>query len=258
MHNTSKEIFNTSESKIQAEFNHVSIQEQETRKGILILGSNPYWPNSENNKILNEMFYKLASKEFCVMKILFHPYESNLYKKNDYKDIKYVRDTSVAIDYFFSKFSCVKYFVIVGYSWCSSIALNILMRRPEISSFVLISPTLALKNYDSTSFLSIFKTRGLILHGGQDQITSINTVLNYIKLLQSKKIQVQHHIIQNADHYYTEGMEEMLEHFCSFMKGNYKPNDNIHPIPSVHTALPNTNSNNKNDDSLKNNNVGEN
>jgi alpha/beta superfamily hydrolase len=229
IHNTTKEFFNTSESKIYAEFNNVSIQDQENRKGILLIGANPQWKGSENNRILNDMFYSLVDeKKYCVMKILFRSYESELFRKCEYQDIRYIRDASVAVDYFFSKFSCVKFFVVMGYSWGASIAFNILMRRPEISSFVLISPTLSLKNCDFLSFLSVFKTTGLIVHGENDQITSVNTLLNYVKLLQSKKMNITHHILPNTDHYYNNGIEKLLEHFNNFINslGN-NPHFNI-------------------------------
>jgi len=236
--NTSREFFNTSESKIYAEFNNVTIEEQSNRKGILFIGPSPQWPGSENNKILNDMFYKLSREDFCVMKILFRPYKSELFKKNDYDDIKYVRDSSVAVDYFFSKFSCVKFFIVVGYSWGASIALNLLMRRPEISSFVLISPTLSLKSCDFISCLSVFKTKGLVLHGSQDPMTSVPTLLQYVKLLQSKKMQIEHHIINGADHYYTNGFKELLDHFDNFIKslGN-NPHFHLHQSISVNNLL---------------------
>jgi alpha/beta superfamily hydrolase len=224
--NTTKEFFNTSESKISAEFNNVPTDEQGDRIGILFIGSNPQWPGSENNKILNNMFYDFSKKKYCVMKVVCKPYDSVLFKKNDYKDIKYVRDISVVIDCFFSKFSCVKYFVILGYSWGASIAFNILLRRPEISSFILISPTLSLKQCDFTSSLSIFKTNGLIIHGEKDEITPLETLNTFSKLLESKKFNIKTEIIHKANHYYTDGYEELLKIIEDYLE-NVKDNSPI-------------------------------
>lgn len=230
--NTSKEFFNTSESKIHAEFNNVTIEEQENRKGILFIGANPHWEGSENNIIYQDLFHEFSQREFCVMKLAFRPYSSDLFKKHDYEDIKYVRDASIAVDYFFSKFSCVKFFMVIGYSWGSSIAFNLLMRRPEISSFILISPTLSLKGCDFTSGLSVFKTRGLIIHGEADQMTSPSVVLQYTKLLQSKKMNVQHHLIPAADHYYNTGFHILKGIVFDYIKSlgnnpNFHINSNV-------------------------------
>lgn len=224
--NTIKEFFNTSENKIYAEFNNVPIDQQLNRKGILFIGANPQWPGSENNKIMNEMFYEFAKKDYCVMKIIFRPYESDLFKKHEYQDIKYVRDASIAVDCFFSKFNCVKYFIVVGYSWGGSIALNLLLRRPEISSFVLISPTLSLKQCDFVSCLSVFKTQGLIVHGKNDQITNLNTLSSYVKLLQSKKFNLETHIVEKADHYYNDdnSFKEMMQKVEDYI-------NNLNPLP---------------------------
>lgn len=216
--NTTKEFFNTSESKISAEFNNVSSIDQENRIGILFVGSNPKWKNSEKNKILNNMFYYFCQQKYCVMKAIFQSYESNLFKKCEFQDIKYVRDLSVVIDCFFSKFSSVKYFIIIGFSWAASIAFNILLRRPEISNFILISPTLSLKECDFTSSLSIFKTSGLILHGEKDQITSLNILNSFIKLLESKKFNIKSKIIPNADHYYNQGYDELLKNVEEYLE----------------------------------------
>jgi uncharacterized protein len=217
INNISKEFFNTSESKIYVEFNNIPLEEQEEKKGILFLGSNPLWPGSENNKILNNVFYQLAEENFCVMKLIFYSYKTETFKKHDSLDMQYVRDTSAAIDFFFNKFSCVKYFTIIGYSWAASIALHISTRRPEISNIILISPTLSLKNCDFLSFLNVFKIKVLVLIGDQDQITSKNVFLQYMKLLRSKQMQVQNHILENTDHYYTNGVKEVLKHIHDFL-----------------------------------------
>ena len=202
--NTKKEFFNTNESKIYAEYNIVPVNQQANKKGILFIGSNPSWPNSENNTIMNNMFYDFVQKdEYCVMKIILRPYNSELFKKHEYQDIKYVRDASIAVDCFFNHFSCVKYFIVLGYSWGASIGFNLLLRRPEISSFILIAPTLSLKQCDFISCLSVFKTQGLMIHGTEDQITNLNTFNSFVKLLQSKKFNLTIKLIEGADHYYT-------------------------------------------------------
>lgn len=216
--NTTKEFFNTSESKISAEFNNVPTDEQGDRIGILFIGSNPQWPGSENNKILNNMFYDFTKKKYCVMKVICKPYDSILFRKNEFKDIKYVRDISVVIDCFFSKFSCVKYFIILGYSWGAGIAFNILLRRPEISSFILISPTLSLKQCDFTSSLSIFKTNGLIVHGSKDEITPLDTLNTFTKLLESKKFNIKTKVIPEANHYFTEGYESLIKSIEDYLQ----------------------------------------
>lgn len=217
--NMSKNFISTSESKIYVEYNQLSIEEQEKKElGILFIPPNPQWKGAGDNVIMNDIFYKLE-KEYAVMKSVFQDYKSDLYNnKSDLPNIQYVRDASVVVDYFFSRFSCVKRFTVIGYSWGCSVLLNLIMRRPEISNFIFISPTLTLKGCDWTTYVSTFRTNGMIIHGTEDQITNVETVEKYVKFLESKKMVINFKTIQGADHYYKNHKEELFETIYNFVK----------------------------------------
>lgn len=215
----SKNFISTSESKIYVEYNQVPIEEQEKKElGILFIPPNPKWKGAEQNVIMNDIFYKLE-KEYAVMKCVFQDYQSELYtSKSDLPNIQYVRDASVVVDYFFSKFSCIKRFTVIGYSWGCSVLLNLIMRRPEISNFIFISPTLNLKGCDWTTHVSTFRTSGMIIHGTQDQITPVDTVEKYVKFLESKKMIIDFQLIEGADHYYKNHKTELYNTIYNFVK----------------------------------------
>lgn len=226
--NMLKNFISTNESKIYIEYNQLSIEFQEKMsQGILFMPPNPQWKGSENNIIMNKIFYDL-DKKYCLMKCVFQDYKSEIYNgKGDFQNIQYVRDGSMVIDYFFNQFSCVKKFTVIGYSWGCSIVLNLLMRRPEITNFILISPTLTLKNCDWFNCLSTFRTTGMIIHGTKDNLTNMETVKKYVKFLETKKMNVQLHFIENADHYYHNYENELENVIESFLQNenNFKSND---------------------------------
>ena len=215
----SKNFISTSESKIYVEHNQLSIEEQEVKElGILFIPPHPQWKGAENNVIMNELFYKLE-KEYAVMKCVFRDYKSDLYQnKSDLPNIQYVRDASLVVDYFFSKFNCIKHFTVIGYSWGCSVLLNLMMRRPEISNFIFISPTLTLKSCDWTTYVSTFRTNGMIIHGTEDQITNIKMVTKYVKFLESKKMTIDFKTIDGADHYYKNHKTQLSQIINDFIK----------------------------------------
>lgn len=214
--NFSKEFFTSNESKIYAEYNQIPLEEQTEKRGILFIGPSPNFKDSYKNKIFIDMFEEF-SKEFCVMKIIFSIYDSEFFKKNEYPNVKYVRDASIAVDFFFKKFKCIKYFMVIGYSEGADIALHLQMRRPEISSFILISPTLSLKKSDFISYISVFKAKGMLIIGDKDEITSTKIFLQYIKFLQSKKMQIDFQIVSEANHYYLENFSFLLESVYNYI-----------------------------------------
>src|SRR5690606_33397603 len=64
--------------------------------------------------------------------------------------------------------------LIAGFSFGAWIAMQLIMRRPEINNFIAVSPPV--NKYDF-SFLSPCPIPGLILQGDQDSIVSEESVL---------------------------------------------------------------------------------
>ena len=83
------------------------------------------------------------------------------------------------------------------------------MRRPEIKSFIAVSPPANL--YDFT-FLAPCPVPGLIIQGGQDTIVSKDSVVRLANRLSLQKgIQVTLKMIRGADHFFKENLEEVSD-----------------------------------------------
>lgn len=202
-----KDFIYTSDSKIFVEHNCIENDEKSLTNGMIFLPPNPEWEGAENNKIFNELFY-MFKNDFSLMKCLFQKYQldgfqnRNIINKNSYKSLLYVRDSSVVVDFFFQKFKNIRKCFVIGYSWGCQMAMNVIMRRPEITDFILISPTICLKDCDYKDFIiSNFKTNGYIIHGTNDAITPVSVVEEYTNFLRSKKMKVCLDFI-NTNHYY--------------------------------------------------------
>ena len=85
--------------------------------------------------------------------------------------------------------------------------MQLIMRRPEVSKFIAISPQPNL--YDFT-FLSPCPISGLVIYGKNDELVQVDSILNLKKRLSMQKnISVKFDPIANANHFY-KGKEKEL------------------------------------------------
>ncbi len=93
-----------------------------------------------------------------------------------------------------------QYFWIGGFSFGAWVAMQLLMRRPEIMGFVSISPPA--NNYDF-SFLAPCTASGLIVQGNKDTIVPEEYPAKLAdKLAAQKNIEIDYNVIEEADHFF--------------------------------------------------------
>ncbi|ETO91400.1 MAG: hypothetical protein P857_315 [Candidatus Xenolissoclinum pacificiensis L6] len=98
-----------------------------------------------------------------------------------------LRDTNKAINWLENNIPLVQELWISGYSYGAWLSLNMLMRRPEITGFVIVGlPTT--NNYDY-SFVSPYHDGGLIIQSTQDPLSpNISEVQNIVQNLSASSI----------------------------------------------------------------------
>ena len=95
---------------------------------------------------------------------------------------------------------------VAGFSFGAWIAMQLLMRRPEINGFVSVSPPANLRDF---SFLAPCPSSGLIVHGDKDNIASFDSTKILVeKLQQQKKVDIKFKPIKGADHFYESFSDE--------------------------------------------------
>lgn len=98
---------------------------------------------------------------------------------------------------------------VAGFSFGAWIAMQLLMRRPEIEGFISVSPPANM--YDFT-FLAPCPVSGLIIQGEQDRIVDKNAVTQLAeKLSQQKNIEIVDRRIAGADHFFTDCLDLVVE-----------------------------------------------
>ena len=159
-----------------------------------------------NNKVVVETFNTFMDNEFSVCRVNFRGVgKSDGEFDNGQGELA---DAAAALDWIerenFDNSQCW----IAGFSFGSLIAMQLLMRRPEINRFIIISPQ---PNVYDFSFLSPCPTSGIVIHGKKDELVSMQS-LNELKnrLSNQKGINVFFDQISDANHFFSKS-EEILK-----------------------------------------------
>ena len=129
-------------------------------------------------------------------------------------------DATSALDFLQSHVPNARACWVVGFSFGAWIGMQILMRRPEVTGFVAISPPAS--TYDF-SFLAPCPSSGLIINGSNDRVVPSYKVTELVaKLQQQKGIVITHEAIDNANHFFDPGMNQMLDKTKEYVQKRLK------------------------------------
>jgi len=171
----------------------------------LILHPHPQYGGTMNNKIVVEIFNTFMDNEFSVCRVNFRGVgKSDGEFDNGQGELA---DAAAALDWIerenFDNSQCW----IAGFSFGSLIAMQLLMRRPEINRFMIVSPQ---PNVYDFSFLSPCPTSGIVVHGKIDELVSIQSINELKNRLSSQKgITVKFEQILNANHFFSKSEENL-------------------------------------------------
>ena len=109
---------------------------------------------------------------------------------------------------------------VAGYSFGAWVALQLIMRRPELAGFIVISPPVNL--YDFT-FLSPCPASGLIVTGRADKTVPKRDSMELIsRLVDQERTQIAHSVIPRANHFYEEGLDRLVSTVTRYLNRTSK------------------------------------
>ena len=180
----------------------------------LVLHPHPQYGGTMNNKVVVDTFNTFVENNFSVCRVNFRGVgKSDGEFDNGQGELA---DAAAALDWIerenFDNSQCW----IAGFSFGSLIAMQLLMRRPEINRFVAISPQ---PNVYDFSFLSPCPTSGTIVYGKNDELVSLDSVNELIKRLSSQKgISVDFNTINDANHFFTKSEINLVKTLDKYIK----------------------------------------
>jgi alpha/beta superfamily hydrolase len=97
---------------------------------------------------------------------------------------------------------------IAGVSFGAWIAMQLLMRRPEIDGFISVAPPANLYDF---SFLAPCPSSGLMINGDRDRVVPPNAVKTLVDKLKTQRgIVVTHEIVAGANHFFEDKVEDLV------------------------------------------------
>jgi uncharacterized protein len=182
----------------------------------LILHPNPQRGGTMNNKISYALFQAFAAQGFSTLRFNFRGVGRSQGEFSFGEGE--LSDAAAALDWLQSVNPNASSVWVGGFSFGAWIGMQLLMRRPEIHSYVSISPPANIYDFN---FLAPCPNEGLIVQGDADQVVNIDSVNKLVEKLRDQRGAdgVDYRVVAGAGHFFNnEGeTEEMTRHVTEYI-----------------------------------------
>ncbi len=202
--------FNGPDGRIEGRYHQSTVKNS---PAALILHPHPLYGGTMNNKVVYSLYEAFKRNNFSVLRINFRGVGRSQGKFDN--GVGELTDAATALDWLQNQNQDISSFWISGFSFGAWIAMQLMMRRPEIQAFAVASPPV--NKYDF-SFLSPCPAKGLIVQGDQDSIVSENAVSEFVdKIGKQKNTEIDYQIIFGADHFFREKTDDLIETVSNYI-----------------------------------------
>ncbi|MEE8273080.1 MAG: alpha/beta hydrolase [Alphaproteobacteria bacterium] len=179
----------------------------------LVLHPHPQYGGTMNNKVVYTLYQAFGRYGFSVMRFNFRGVgRSQGQFDNGQGELS---DAASALDWLQNFNPNAAGCWIGGFSFGAWIAMQVLMRRPEIDAFISVAPP---ANMFDFTFLAPCPSSGLILHGNCDELVPEPAVAKLAeKLAHQRGITVDYRVIDGANHFFHDRIDEFTEHVWDYL-----------------------------------------
>ncbi len=179
----------------------------------LILHPHPQHGGTMNNKVVYSLFNAFAERDFSTLRFNFRGVgrSQGAYDRGEGE----LSDAAAALDWVQSINPNARSVWVAGFSFGAWIGMQLLMRRPEIESFVSVAPPANMLDF---TFLAPCPSSGLILHGEADDLVPEPFVSKLVtKLSHQRGIHLDYRVIPEAGHFFTQQLDELATHVEDYL-----------------------------------------
>lgn len=197
-------IFNGPAGRIEGRYHH---SRKSNSPIALVLHPHPQFGGNMNNPVTCTLFQEFVNRGFSVLRFNFR----GVGRSQGVFDsgIGELSDAASALDWLQSQNIDASQCWIGGFSFGAWIAMQVLMRRPEIEGFISVAPPANL--YDFT-FLAPCPSSGILINGSADQVAPMADVQKLVDRLKAQKgIVIEHTTIDGANHFFNTHLEELAK-----------------------------------------------
>ena len=167
-----------------------------------------------NNKVVYNLHYVFLKMGFSCLRFNFRGVGRSQGEFDH--GVGELSDAASALDYLQSQIPNAKACWVAGFSFGAWIAMQLLMRRPEVTGFVAASPP---ANNHDFSFLAPCPSSGMLINGSNDKVVppeDVSALSEKLKL--QKGITITHEIIEDANHFFEPGMDLMIKKVDNYVR----------------------------------------
>lgn len=183
----------------------------------LVLHPHPLYGGTMNNKVVYNIYKTLFKNDFTVLRMNFRGVGRSMGEFDN--GIGEMTDAATALDWLQVNHPLSNVNLIAGFSFGAWIAMQLIMRRPEITNFLAVSPPV--NKYDF-SFLSPCPIPGLIVQGDKDSVVTEESVHDLAqRLSKQKNINVDYRMIGGADHFFRNKIDLFNQEIDDYLKSTF-------------------------------------
>ncbi len=203
-------IFNGPEGRLEGRY-HPS--KRANAPLALLLHPHPQHGGTMNNKIVYNLYRIFTERGFSTLRFNFRGVgRSQGTFDNGQGELS---DAASALDWMQSQNPNTMTCWIAGFSFGAWVAMQLMMRRPEIHGFISIAPPASQHDF---TFLAPCPASGMIIHGGKDEVVPQSSVDKLAQKLQKQKnIKIDYRIIEGSDHFFLDHMDKIEEHVNDYL-----------------------------------------
>jgi alpha/beta superfamily hydrolase len=203
-------MINGPEGRLEARYHHSEVPNAPIA---LVLHPHPQHGGTMNNKLVYTVYHIFRARGFSVLRFNFRGVGRSQGRFDN--GLGELSDAASALDWMQTINPNAKYCWISGFSFGAWIAMQVLMRRPEIHSFIAVAPPANM--YDFT-FLAPCPSSGLIIHGARDDLVPESDVSTLAQKLQSQRqIEIDYRVIKGANHLFDDKIEILGKNIESYL-----------------------------------------
>jgi alpha/beta superfamily hydrolase len=203
-------MINGPEGRLEARYHHSEVPNAPIA---LVLHPHPQHGGTMNNKLVYTVYHIFRARGFSVLRFNFRGVGRSQGRFDN--GLGELSDAASALDWMQTINPNAKYCWISGFSFGAWIAMQVLMRRPEIHSFIAVAPPANM--YDFT-FLAPCPSSGLIIHGARDDLVPESDVATLAQKLQSQRqIEIDYRVIKGANHLFDDKIEILGKNIESYL-----------------------------------------
>jgi alpha/beta superfamily hydrolase len=205
-------IFNGPEGRLEGRYQHGA---GDGPPIALVLHPHPQHGGSMNNKVVYTLFHAFAELGFSVLRFNFRGVGRSQggYDQGQGE----LGDAASALDWLQSYNPDAPSCWVGGFSFGAWIALQLLMRRPELDGFIAVAPPAGVYDF---SFLAPCPVSGQVIQGAADEVVPVELVTKLVHRLSSQRnVEIDFRVVDGANHFFNGELAVVTQSVKDYVSG---------------------------------------